>query len=196
LHRVSIDGTVIQVTATKTVAPSGFGWSADGRTMYGADMDGGWISRWAFDPGTSGLSHGTRIVTRGKYLAAPGGGAVDAEGSYWSCDVAAGCVSRFSPDGQVLKQILLPVPAPTTCCFGGGDMRLLFVASRRSRLGGEQLCRSPTSGGIFMVQTEVAGVPVRRFELDAGWSVGAGLRRAAHDGPAGQKNLSQSGTGS
>jgi sugar lactone lactonase YvrE len=84
LHRVAMDGAVVRVTATKAVAPSGLGWTADGRTMYGADMNGGWISRWAFDPRTARLSHGARIVTRGKHLAAPGGGAVDAEGG-WGC---------------------------------------------------------------------------------------------------------------
>jgi sugar lactone lactonase YvrE len=167
LLRVAPDGTVARVTETEAVASCGLGWSEDGRTMYGADRADGWLGRWAFDPATGGLSEGSRFVKRGEHLAAPAGGAVDIEGAYWSCDASDACVRRFAPDGEVLTRIALPVPAPTTCCFGGADRRLLLVASRRAGLESRALSEAPTSGGIFMIPVEVAGVRVRRFQLAA-----------------------------
>jgi sugar lactone lactonase YvrE len=150
LLRVGPDGTISRVQETDAVTSCGLGWSADGRTMYGADRAGGWLGRWAFDPATGGLSEGSHFVTRGEHLAAPAGGAVDVEGAYWSCDASDACVRRFSPSGEVMTRIPLPVPAPTTCCFGGIDRRLLLVASRRAGLESRRLSEAPTSGGIFM----------------------------------------------
>jgi sugar lactone lactonase YvrE len=165
LLRVAPDGTISCVKATDALASCGLGWSADGQTMYGADRAGGWLGRWAFDPATGGLSQGAHFVTRGEHLANPSGGAVDIEGAYWSCDASGGCVRRFSPGGEVMTRIELPVPAPTTCCFGGADRRLLLVASRRRGLESRRLREAPTSGGIFMIAVDVAGVRTRRFHF-------------------------------
>ena len=87
--------------------------------------------------------------------------AFDAEGAYWSC--GPGSVTRFAPDGRTLTRIALPVPTPTSCCFGGATMRLLLIGSQRDGLDAATLRRSPGAGGIFMVPVQVAGVPVRRF---------------------------------
>jgi sugar lactone lactonase YvrE len=93
----------------------------------------------------------------------PSDSAVDIEGSYWRCDATEASVQRFSSDGELLMRIALPVPAPTSCCFGGADLRLLLVASRRNGLEARALSGSPMSGGIFMIPVDVAGVKVRRF---------------------------------
>ena len=93
-------------------------------------------------------------------------GAVDVEGACWNCDATAGYVTRHSPAGDVLMRVSLLVPAPTSCCFGGADMRLLFIASRRSGLGPRELSRSPASGGIFMFRVDIPGVAVRRFQAN------------------------------
>jgi sugar lactone lactonase YvrE len=93
------------------------------------------------------------------------GGAVDIEGAYWRCDASDACVLRFSPGGEVITRIDLPVPAPTTCCFGGADRRLLLVASRRVGLDSKTLSDAPTSGGIFMIPVDVAGATAHRFQI-------------------------------
>jgi sugar lactone lactonase YvrE len=104
-------------------------------------------------------------VSRGSAAgaSAPSGSAVDIEGGYWRCDAREACVQRFSSNGEVMTRIALPVPAPTSCCFGGADLRLLLVASRRTGLDARALSGAPMSGGIFMIPVDVAGVKVRRF---------------------------------
>jgi len=134
--RLAPDGRGDMVDAS---APSDPGAGIDRATMKGADL------------------------ATGAQRAAVGQGAMDVEGAYWRCDHINGCVGRFSPDSQLLQRVALPVPAPTTCCFGGAAMNLLFVGSRRIVSGSTPLGRRPASGGIMMVALDVSGVRQPRF---------------------------------
>ena len=61
----------------------------------------------------------------------------------------------LAPDGQLDARIKLPVPAPTMPCFGGPDLRTLFVT-----------CLTPASGGtgaVLAASVTVPGTPVNRF---------------------------------
>jgi sugar lactone lactonase YvrE len=60
-------------------------------------------------------------------------------------------------------RIALPVPAPTMPCFGGDDMRTLFVTSLSAGLGNELLTTHPLAGAILQLRVDVPGVPVGRF---------------------------------
>jgi sugar lactone lactonase YvrE len=82
---------------------------------------------------------------------------------YWSAGVSAGCINSFDAQGLFLQRIQLPVPAPTMMCFGGPDMRTLFVTSMREGLTLHQLEKSPQSGGILMLRMDVPGTPINRF---------------------------------
>jgi sugar lactone lactonase YvrE len=64
---------------------------------------------------------------------------------------------RIDPNGQVDKAVALPTLNPTTCAFGGPDLRTLYITSARSQ---DQL-----SGSVFSMRTEVGGVPEHRFQL-------------------------------
>jgi len=163
LYRIAPDGTAERKVDGLLVS-NGLAWSADGRTMFHSDSRGPWIDRWSFDPATGALGDRTRIAILTDETGRPDGGATDMEGCYWSCGVSAGCLNRFAPDGTLLQRFPLPVPAPTMCAFGGPDMRSLFVTSLREGLSDDVLMRHPQSGGVFMMRTEVAGVPVGRFQ--------------------------------
>ena len=41
----------------------------------------------------------------------------DQEGCYWSCGISAGRINRFSPAGELIEYIELPVTHPTMPCF-------------------------------------------------------------------------------
>lgn len=64
----------------------------------------------------------------------PDGAAMDQEGCYWSCGIFAGAIHRFDPSGTHLESYSLPISQPTMCCFGGGDLKTLFVTSMTLRL--------------------------------------------------------------
>ena len=93
----------------------------------------------------------------------PDGGAVDAEGCYWGCGISAGRVNRFSPAGELLGWIELPVTHPTMPCFGGPDLKTLYVTSLRENFTPGQIAATPLAGGVFAVDVGVAGTPVATY---------------------------------
>lgn len=92
----------------------------------------------------------------------PDGSALDAEGFLWNCRVGGGCVVRFAPDGVVDRIVNLPCSAPTSCTFGGEDLRTLFITSARFGLPSERRSH-PDEGALFAFEPGVAGRPEHLF---------------------------------
>ena len=67
-------------------------------------------------------------------------------------------MARFSPQGELLEEIPLPVRCPTMVCFGGADMKTLFITTTRENMEGEELAQYPLSGAILTLPVSVAGV--------------------------------------
>jgi sugar lactone lactonase YvrE len=141
---------------------NGIGWAPDGGTMYFTDSMRRVI--WAFD-----FNRETGAITRQRDFAhipapaVPDGLAVDAEGNVWSALWDGSAIARFAPDGRQIERIAMPVPRPTSCAFGGADMRTLFITSASIDLTPAQLGESPAAGGLFALRTDTPGVPVAAF---------------------------------
>lgn len=163
LYRVTADGRADKRADGLTVS-NGLAWSADGRAMFHSDSSGAWIDRYDFDPKTGATDNRTRIAELSTEQGRPDGAAVDMNGHYWSCGVSAGVLNRFDRDGALLETIPLPVPRPTMCCFGGSDMKTLFITSLRVGVAPDVLERHPWTGGILTMRTDTAGAPVGRFK--------------------------------
>jgi sugar lactone lactonase YvrE len=73
-------------------------------------------------------------------------------------------LNRWSPDGRLDRQIPLPAAAPTMPCFGGRDMKTIFITSLRQNVSTEKLAAKPLTGGIFAIEVEVPGVPVAKYK--------------------------------
>lgn len=162
LYRVTADGAVERKIDGLKVS-NGIAWSADGRTMFHSDSRGPWLDCWSFDPATGAIADRKRLVVLDDATGRPDGGATDMEGCYWSAGVSAGCLNRFTPDGRLVARIALPLPAPTMPCFGGDDMRTLFVTSLSVGLDPAALAAAPLAGTILRLRVDVPGVPVGRF---------------------------------
>ena len=65
--------------------------------------------------------------------------------------------------GRLDRSIPLPCSNPTAPCFGGPDMRTIFVTSLRHDLPPDVLAAKPLSGGIFALDAGVEGVPIARY---------------------------------
>ena len=50
----------------------------------------------------------------------------------------------------------MPVTQPTSCEFGGADLRTLFMTSARMRLDDAALAREPLAGSVFALDVGVA----------------------------------------
>ena len=75
-------------------------------------------------PARTGAAHRAPPGTR-----SAGWAAVDADGCYWICANDAGRVLRYSPSGQQLAGLEVPVPKPANVVPGGPQLDRLFVTS-------------------------------------------------------------------
>jgi sugar lactone lactonase YvrE len=155
LYRVAGDGSVRMIRGGLHVS-NGLEWSPDGTVMYHADSVPGEIVRFAFDPATGELGSCAPFFRCDGLVGHPDGAAMDREGCYWSAGVTAGRLNRISPAGDLLESIVLPCVAPTMPCFGGEDLRTIFLTS---------LARDGESGGLYAARADVSGLPPFRFRL-------------------------------
>ena len=88
---------------------------------------------------------------------------MDSEGCYWSAQYEGQRLLRLSPSGDVLAEMITPVPCPTMPCFGGPDLKTLFITTSRQGRGTPELAQYPGAGCVFATQVEVAGLPVDAY---------------------------------
>ncbi|QQR36138.1 SMP-30/gluconolactonase/LRE family protein [Devosia oryziradicis] len=157
LYRVGPDGSV-RIIADGISISNGLAWNADGTRLYHSDSRGGiWLDCWDFDAQTGVASNRRRLRDRDEANGRPDGGACDVEGTYWSAGPSASRINRFSADGALLGWVDVPLLRPTMPCFGGADMRMVFVTSLDSG-------RAETGhDGILRFRSDTAGVPVGLF---------------------------------
>lgn len=94
----------------------------------------------------------------------PDGGAVDSDGNVWIAIWGASKVVCCSPTGEIKKEIMLPVVQPTSCCFGGPDLKTLFITSAKEGLENDGSQAYNLAGSVFSVNAGVAGLNVKGFK--------------------------------
>ncbi len=145
------------------ILPNGLAFSPDGRTAYLSDSHASVQKIWAFDvePDTGAWSNQRDLVDMKPLPGRPDGAAVDEHGCYWICGNDAGLVHRFSPGGELLQSVPVPVAKPSMCAFGGPNLDLLFVTSiLPPKLTPEQ---AGLNGALWVLQVGVRGLPEPRF---------------------------------
>ena len=163
LYRLDVDHRCTRMAGGVKVS-NGLAWSPDGRTMYHSDSRGGAIFRHAYDPEAGAIGAREVFAHMQPEWGRPDGGATDEEGCYWSCGVAAGRLNRFSPRGELIAYVELPVMHPTMPCFGGPEGRTLYLTSHRESYSAEDLARTPQAGGMFMLEPGVAGAAAACYQ--------------------------------
>jgi sugar lactone lactonase YvrE len=148
---------------------NGLGWSPNGRTMYWSDTKAHTVYAFDFEPAGGELSNrrvfaSFPIKQAGQDLATyggrPDGAAVDAEGCYWVAMFEGQRLLRLSPDGQTLREVVLPARCPTMPCFGGADLRTLYVTTSRENRPADELAEQPVAGCVLTLAVDVPGLPV------------------------------------
>lgn len=90
---------------------------------------------------------------------------VDREGGLWACHWGGWRVTRFLPDGRRDRIVKLPVPQVTSCCFGGDDLRTLFVTTASIDMPPADIARAPLAGSLFAVDVGISGLEEPIFPL-------------------------------
>lgn len=151
LYLIDLDGLTRQVS-DGVLLTNGLGFSPDGRRLYHSDArremvrvydvrDDGSLDHWRCFAGM-GAGH------------VPDGLKVAVDGSVWVADAHGGRVAVFEPDGRHRADIAVPLPMVTSLCFGGDDLRDLYIVTG-SRGGPSDRC-----GTIYCTRADVAGLPV------------------------------------
>lgn len=128
----SPDGTFIREIIFPMEAPNGIGLSPDGKTLYIAETPTARV--WA-----CALAGPGEVASRRVLATVPGGPpnnlalldslCVDAAGNVLVATLVHGGITVISPEGQVLAHVPVPDVLTTNCCFGGPDLRTLYVTA-------------------------------------------------------------------
>ena len=144
---------------------NGLAWSPDGRTLYWSDTYQHRIYALDFDGSDGSLSR-QRVFAQfpkkgeqARYGGRPDGAAVDAEGCYWVAMFEGQRLLRLSPAGEVVAEVPLPVRCPTMPCFGGPDLKTLFITTAREKRPAEELAAQPLAGCVLRMRVDVPGLP-------------------------------------
>lgn len=172
-----LDGQGLHAKKDGVVTANGLAWSPDGQTVYWADTAAHQVRAFDFDAASGQLTRprgfyqatpkpaGWAWGSATPYGGRPDGATVDAEGCYWSAQYEGGRLLRIAPNGQVLAEVPTPALCPTMPCFGGDDLKTLFITTARHGRSEAELAHYPGSGCVWAMRVEVGGLQVNGF----GW---------------------------
>ncbi len=136
-------------------------WLDDG-SFVTADTTTNALLAFDYDPGALTLAN-PRPFTSPLPRGLPDGSTRDAAGAVYNCRVAGGAgIARIAPSGAV-EMIELPVRSPTSCTFGGPDLRTLYVTSARFGMSEAELAARPAEGALVAVPLASVGTASSTF---------------------------------
>jgi sugar lactone lactonase YvrE len=162
LYRIDADLTVTRVLDGTTIS-NGLGWGPGGDRFYFIDSPTRRIDVFDYDAAAGAIDNRRPFAAVAVEGAVPDGLAVDAEGCIWVALHGGWGLHRYSPGGELVAEVRLPVAKVTSCCFGGTDLRDLYVTTRRESLSERELQQQPLAGVLFRLDVGVAGLPTHAF---------------------------------
>jgi sugar lactone lactonase YvrE len=168
LYRLDQDGQTEMMVDGLTIS-NGLGWSPDGATMYLADTGPRVVHAFAFDGERGSISDGRVLITVAEEIGGPDGLTVDADGDLWVAIFGGGRVQRYSPDGELLDELLVPAMETTSCAFAGHGLNRLYVTTATENWSDEQRRAEPGAGLVYRFDTDVTGRPAEPFRPEPAW---------------------------
>ena len=135
------------------------GFSLDGKTLYHSDCARDYINFYSVSANGS-LSEKQLFATT--EIGPPDGLVVsEDDGRVWVALPGGRGVGVYHPDGSFNQLIEIPKPMSTSVCFGGDDLKDLYVVS------GSRGSDSNRAGAVYVQRVDVAGlaVPLARVSV-------------------------------
>ncbi|WP_409329677.1 SMP-30/gluconolactonase/LRE family protein [Trujillonella humicola] len=142
---------------------NGLAWDSTGSALYFVDTLLRRVDRLGYDVGTGAVTDRRPAVDLSGYPGLPDGMTIDAEDCLWVAFWRGGAVRRFSPAGELLQEVVVPVLRTTSCCLGGPDLRDLYVTTARRGIRAAPDAVEDLAGGVFRCRVAVPGVPEHRW---------------------------------
>ncbi len=151
LYLIELDGTA-RVVADDVQLTNGLGFSPDGKLLYHSDSRRQTVFCYSVaDDGSLGEKRVFVVVEKG----APDGLVVSEDGAVWVALAGGGHgVAVYEPGGEQRELVEIPQPMCTSVCFGGSDLKDLYIVS------GSDGSSAENTGAVYRTRTEVAGLPV------------------------------------
>lgn len=126
--------------------PNGLAFDATGGSFYLAQTYERLVEKFAWrDVGLESQGVLCRLAN-----GRPDGMAIDVEGHLWVCTPGTGGIEVFTREGAAVRRIDFGAGTMTTnCCFGGEDMRDMFVTAAGI-------------GSVLTFRVDVPGLPLRQ----------------------------------
>lgn len=151
LYLIDLDGTS-RVVGRDVQLTNGLGFSPDGRTLYHSDSRRS--SVFSYSVSADGSLGEKRLFVRAD-KGVPDGLVVSLDGRVWVALAGEGHgVAVFAPDGKVDSFVEIPQPMCTSVCFGGDDLKDLYIVSGSEGTGSDR------GGAVYRHRCDVAGLPV------------------------------------
>jgi sugar lactone lactonase YvrE len=174
LYSVDLRGggePIVELKAHNAVVGNGLAWSPDAKTVYWADTRHHVIHAWTWDMQSNAMqAHRVFQQFAAKpagwqpgepgYGGRPDGASVDSQGNYWVAMFEGQRLLQLAPSGELLGEIALPARCPTMPCFGGDDLKTLYVTTARHQRPPAELEALPQSGCVLSMRVDVPGLPV------------------------------------
>ena len=144
--------------------PNGLAWSSDGSELFFVDSVARTLYRARYPANGNGLEQVSVFAQTPAELGRPDGLARDVEGNLWVCQFNGSGVLEYDRHGVLLQALPMPVPRPTSCCFGGPDMRTLYITTAKFGMSAAEQADYPAAGNIYSIRLPVPGRPRHRFK--------------------------------
>lgn len=149
LHVIDLDGRA-RAISDGILLTNGLGFSPDGRRLYHSDARQEHVR--VYDVKPDGSVGPWRVFANLGAGHVPDGLKVASDGSVWVADAHGGRVAVFNEDGTHRHDIKVPLPMVTSLCFGGADLKDLYIVTG-STGGPRENC-----GSVFRMRSDVAGL--------------------------------------
>jgi sugar lactone lactonase YvrE len=167
LYRLDEDGP--RAVLEGVTVCNGIAWTPAGDRMYHIDSPTRRVAAYDVDPATGDLVGRSIAVVTGAFAGVPDGMTLDDDGNLWIAFFGGAAVRCFSPAGELLEVLELPVTNPTSCCFAGPERDRLCITTARYGLSPHALRDEPAAGSVLMAEPGVRGpaaVPARMPRAD------------------------------
>lgn len=162
LYRVDPDGMVTKMLEGINVS-NGIAFSPNNDKFYFTDTRRfkTWVFDFDVDDGV--LSNQRLFADYSETGDRPDGACVDVDGCLWNAIFAGSRIVRYRPDGRIDRTINLPVSNPTCLCFGGRDLKTMYISTASKFLSDDQLKSEPLAGALLTINGLGEGLPEHRF---------------------------------
>lgn len=156
LYRLERDLGLIPLLENIQIS-NGLAFTPDRKGLYYTESEAHKIYFFNYDETTGAISNQRQWKDFSAEPGVPDGMTVDSEGCIWSARWDGGGIYRYTPAGELLEKIDIPAKKVTSICFGGDDLRDLYITT--ALYGGTKANEGSGAGALFRLRVDVNGLP-------------------------------------